>query len=212
MSSGFRRVVVQVKAVQDLHEFSSKINLYVRTRLDFSTPLGNSDETAFATNVVSVSRKDPGPYTFLEESGDVNVFSLPDFIVVCDVMKVGGGCFNSGKDERIATLRIPLAKVELDQQGKSEMWYSLHYPAKIQSSKRGRYAGKLLVAITMEQKPPRTFQIDTYSSPSNKSTQDTSQGAIGAGTPTPFSGVAHFSTDSPPISTDSAKEAPAPQF
>lgn len=212
MSSGFRRVVVQVKAVQDLHEHSSKTKVYVRTRLDTSTPLGNNDETTFATNVVGVSQKDPGPYNFLEESGEVNVFNLPDFIVVCDVMKVGSGCFNTGKDERIATVRIPLAKIELDHQGKSEMWYSLHYPAKMQSSKRGRYAGKLLVNISMEQKPPRTFQIETYSTSSSKSPQDTSQGEVGGGTPRPATGGAFYSTESPPISAGSAGGATAPQF
>jgi hypothetical protein len=37
-------------------------------------PLVNNDDTTFATNVIEVTRKSPGPYTFLEESGDVNVF------------------------------------------------------------------------------------------------------------------------------------------
>jgi hypothetical protein len=205
MSSGFRRVVVQVKAVRDLSEQGTKTRVYVRSRLDTSVPLVNNDDTTFATNVIEVTRKSPGPYTFLEESGDVNVFELPDFVVVCDVMKVGGGCFNTGKDERIATVRIPLAKVELDMHGQCEMWYTLHYPAKLQSAKRGRYAGKLLVSISMEQRPPRTFQIETYTSPGAKSPTGSGDNGAHTSTMSPVGEGGHFTRDSPPLSASTAQ-------
>jgi len=54
MSSGFRRVVVQVKAVRDLSEQGTKTRVYVRSRLDTSVPLVNNDDTTFATNVIEV--------------------------------------------------------------------------------------------------------------------------------------------------------------
>jgi hypothetical protein len=70
----------------------------LRYILDTYVPILNKVDTTFETYVFDVTRKSPGPYSFLEVSGDVIVFELPDFVVVCDVMKVGGGCFNTGKD------------------------------------------------------------------------------------------------------------------
>ncbi|KAK4537878.1 hypothetical protein CDCA_CDCA14G3903 [Cyanidium caldarium] len=195
MSSGFRRVTVQVKEIKDIPVGSFPKRVYVRTRLDTATPLRGSDETTFATNVLTISKKTAGPYTFYEESGDANVFALPDFTVVCDVHKVGGGCFQSGADERIATVRIPLSKIEIENGGKQETWYSLHYPSNVGGMKKRLYAGSLLLSIQIEQRLPRTFNFGAFRPVETKSPEEHSP-YTGEGAPAPVSPRMDTSADS----------------
>jgi hypothetical protein len=163
---------VFVREIRDVAVGLFPRRLFVRVWLDTSFPLQMNEETEFATNVVTFRRRNRGPQRFVLEGGQSNRFSLPDYVVVCDVCEVRRGFFCGETYQLVSRVRIPLARTKFDPSGWSELWYSFHYSLKDRRARAGRFAGRILVALHYE---------------SNDDRENGSTGATvsGAGTMTP---------------------------
>jgi hypothetical protein len=140
-------VSVTVREIRDVEVGMFPRRLFVRVWLDTSFQLRMNEETEFATNVVTFRRKSRGPQRFCLESGQCNAFTLPDFVIVCDICEMRHGFCCTETSEVVSRVRIPLSRIKFDTSGRSELWYSFHYPLKKGRARAGRFAGRILVAI-----------------------------------------------------------------
>ena len=150
LPDGRARVTVHVRKVRDVPVRYLSKSIYARTWLDTSLPPSRQEAGAVATDLVRFTRKSRGPKAFVEETGESNVLPLPAYVVVCDVYKTSSGCCALGGEALIGSVRIPLASAKLDESGRSEMWYSFHYPHGSGQPKAGQFAGKLLIGLQVD--------------------------------------------------------------
>lgn len=182
-------VSVYVREVRDVAVGLFPRRLFVRVWLDTSFPLRMNEDTEFATSAVTIRRKSPGPQRFALEAGQSNTFSLPDYVVVCDICEIRRYLCCGEGFRLISRVRIPLSRTKFDVNGWSELWYSFHYSLKERGARAGRFAGRILVALHYE------------------SDNRNGDGAVGA-LATSIGALTPRSTSAPPNEAGSAQAVP----